>query len=267
MQLDHARQLTTDALETLTTALESGKSEALTQYLSAMAHFHHYSFGNIMLILHQCPEATRVAGFTTWKTLGRFVKRGQKGIGIIAPMRIKKREEQRADGEEDSFLRFKVAHVFDISQTDGEDLPDLGRVAGDPGEHLDRLVAFATSCDISIEYTDALGAADGTSSMGTIQLRTSLDPAESFSVLAHEMAHELLHTREDRKELSKQVMELEAEATAFVVTSAIGLDVGTAAVDYIQLYRGDAQTLSDSLDRIQKAAQKILCGIAPPDAD
>ena len=94
MKLEEVNQRTKEAVDFLVAALESGHSEVLTAYLSAMAKFHTYSFGNIMLIARQKPEATNVAGIRTWNSLGRFVKRGEKGIFILAPMIGKKRKEE-----------------------------------------------------------------------------------------------------------------------------------------------------------------------------
>src|SRR5579875_1542522 len=111
--------------------LESGHSEALTNYLTAMSRFHQYSFGNVLEIARQMPTATRVAGFWTWKNLGRSVKAGQKGIRILAPIvgiRRKKDEEAQKDitkQNERALLGFRNAYVFDISQTEGVDLPAL----------------------------------------------------------------------------------------------------------------------------------------------
>ncbi len=103
---------------------------------------------------------------------------------------------------------------------------------------------------------DALGVSRG----GRISIRPDLEPAVAFSVLAHELAHELLHRGEDRP-ASKTVRETEAEAVAFVVCQAIGLETGTAASDYIQLFDGKAETLAASLDRIQKTAAEIIAAL------
>jgi antirestriction protein ArdC len=257
MKAEEARKLTDQALSRLAEALAQGKSDALRQYLAAMANFHNYSFGNLMLIISQKPDASQVAGFNAWKKLGRFVKKGEKGIAIIAPM-IMKRDEGRLEGEKDTIVRFKVAHVFDLSQTDGEPLPEMHSLAGDPGQSLDRLKAFASARGISITYEDLAHGVSGLSSGGAIKLRSGLAAAEEFGVLAHELAHELLHHGEGAVRGSRTVRETEAEAVAFVVTHAVGLDTGTAATDYIQLYQGTADTLAKSLDRIQKTANTIL---------
>jgi antirestriction protein ArdC len=231
-----------------------------------MARFHQYSFGNVMLIALQKPEATKVAGFRTWKTLGRFVKKGEKGIVIIAPMMIMPKEQDGSDkpdsqDEARPLLRFKTVYVFDVSQTDGEPLPEFARVGGNPNGHTERLKVLVTTKGIALEYADSLGGPDGLSCIGTIRLRNGLTPAEEFSVLTHELAHEILHQSDRRKETTKTIRETEAESVAFVVCQAIGLETGTAAADYIRLYNGDADTLAESLDHIQKTAAAILAAI------
>src|ERR1700761_5669955 len=128
--------------------LEAGHSDALTNYLTAMSRFHTYSFGNVLEIARQMPTATRVAGFWTWKNLGRSVNAGAKGIRILAPIvgvKRKKQEEAERDITKQNtrvLLGFRNAYVFDISQTSGIDLPALHEVSGDPGENSERLAAF-----------------------------------------------------------------------------------------------------------------------------
>lgn len=145
MKADEAKKFADTSLAQLADALEQGKSDTLTRYLEVMSRFHAYSWGNVFLIMAQKPDATRVAGFQTWKALGRFVVKGAKGIGIIAPMRIRAAESKSDSGQEPlanerkPILRFKVVHVFDVSQTDGQPLPEAARVAGDPGAATNRL--------------------------------------------------------------------------------------------------------------------------------
>lgn len=257
---EQAKKLADDALEQLVHSVKAGKSESLTAYLAAMGRFHNYSFGNVMLIVTQKPDASNVAGFNTWKKLNRFVKKGEKGILIIAPMVFKSKDDAPAGSNDDdrSILRFKGVYVFDVSQTDGEPLPEFARVGGNPNGHTDRLKGLITSKGITLEYATDIGSAHGVSKVGLIKIRPGLSPAEEFSVLVHELAHEMLHSREYRREATKTVKETEAEAVAFVVNQSIGLETGTAAADYIQLYDGNSDTLADSLDRIQKTAAEII---------
>ncbi|MCO6439381.1 MAG: ImmA/IrrE family metallo-endopeptidase [Phycisphaerae bacterium] len=262
-----AKSLIDGALNDLAGALEQGKSQTLVAYLATIARFHRYSFGNIMLIASQRPDATHVAGYRKWQQLGRQVKHGEKGILIFAPMFLKNRADESppetsTPDEPDKLLRFRVVHVFDVSQTEGEALPEHATVNGDPAGFTDKLKRFAADSGIVVEYSAHIGSAHGYSCGGGIVLRDDLSPAETFSTLAHELAHEFLHHGEGAVRGSKTVRETEAEAVAFVVSHAIGLDTNTASSDYIQLYAGDKDTLSQSLDRIQKTASKILAAIS-----
>lgn len=263
MKREEAMKLAENATDQLLAALERGHSDALTAYLATLGRFHNYSFGNVMLIAMQKPDATQVAGFTTWKKMNRFVRKGEKGIGIIAPMVGRKNEDQKSHSGTDTedgkqLWGFKVVHVFDVSQTEGEDLPEIAAVQGTPGEHLAKMRALIQKHGITLEYEEIPNGADGMSSGGLITIRPDLAEAEEFAVLAHELAHELMHKGERRKKLSKTVCETEAEAVAFVVSQAIGLDCSSAASDYIQLYRGDKETLTESLDHIQKTSASII---------
>jgi len=220
-----------------------------------------------MLILSQRPDASRVAGFHTWRKLGRAVKRGEKGIAIFAPMRLRQRtardrEVDTADPEDR--LIFRVVYVFDISQTEGEPLPEPTRIKGDPAGSLDALLAGARATGITVEKFDDLNGSDGVSMGGRILLKAGLSPAEAFAVLAHELAHEILHKGDRENRPSKAVRETEAEAVAFVVCKGVGLDTNTASSDYIRLYDGDSKMLIASLDRIQKTACAILTAIETP---
>jgi hypothetical protein len=175
--------------------LEAGKSDALTSYLTAMSRFHNYSFGNVLEIARQRPDATRVAGFWTWKNLGRNVTAGQRGIRILAPIvgtRRKKDKEAEKDitkQNERVLLGFRNAYVFDISQTDGVELPNLHEVSGDPGENINRLAAFLKDKGIQLVYNEKIAPALGMSYGGRIAILPGQSKAEEFSTLVHEMAH------------------------------------------------------------------------------
>lgn len=170
--------------------LEAGQSDALTNYLTAMSRFHNYSFGNVLEIARQMPTATRVAGFWTWKNLGRSVKAGQKGIRILAPIvgvRRKKDAEANKDitkQNERILLGFRNAYVFDVSQTDGIDLPEMREVSGDPGENLERLAAFVRGRGIQLGYNPNIAPALGISYGGRIALLPGQSKTEEFSTLA-----------------------------------------------------------------------------------
>jgi hypothetical protein len=149
-------------------------------------------------------------------------------------------------------------YVFDVSSTDGEALPSIRDVQGDPAEKLDALKEFAAGQGIALEYKPHLDGAQGMSCGGRVLMLEGLGAAEEFATLAHELAHELLHRDRATRPASKTVRETEAEAVAFVVCTAAGLDGGNTASDYIQLYQGDAETLSASLERIQQTAHQLI---------
>ncbi len=265
MKAEQARKLADDQVDKLAKALEAGHSETMRTYLAVMARFPRYSFRNQLLIATQRPDATRVAGFRTWQKLRRWVKRGETGIVIVAPMPLHRKDPTESE-KDDAFIAFKAAYVFDVSQTDGEPLPELGTVHGDPAGYADLLKQEIAWRGIGLRYVDDLSGADGASAGGTIILREGLSPAEQFSVLVHELAHEMLHQGERKGQVPRRVRELEAEAVAFVVSGAIGLDTNTASADYIQLYRGNVETLTESLDAIQKTAAAILEALMPEES-
>lgn len=263
MQAETARKLVTEQIENLSTALASGHSDQLQNYLSAMARFHRYSLSNVFLIMLQRPDATHVAGYHTWRTLGRHVKEGEKGVAIIAPMRLGKSEEDSPAGDntDEPAVRFRTAYVFDVSQTDGEPLPGIGEAAGDPGAFSGRLKNLVKQLSIELEFSDDLGGALGVSKGGRIEVKSGLSPAQEFSVLVHELAHEILHQRDRVNRPSKTVRETQAEAVAYIVAEGIGLDTGGASTNYIHLYQGDAKTLVESLEEVRLAATEILSAL------
>src|ERR1700685_3943240 len=253
--------------------LEAGHSAAPTNSLPAMSRFHNYSCGNVLEIARQMPTATRVAGFWTWKNLGRSVNAGAKGIRILAPIvgvRRKKEEEAQKDITKQNtrtLLGFRNAYVFDVSQTNGVDLPDMHEISGDPGENIDRLTAFLKGQGIQLVYNPKIAPALGCSYGGRIAILPGLSKAEEFSTLVHETAHEMLHKAERRTATTKTVRETEAEAVAFVVGKAVGLVTGNASADYIHLYHGNASLLAESLEVIQQTASVILAALEPPIED
>src|SRR6266849_7323738 len=265
MKLEEVNHKTKEAVDYLVQSLESGQSAVLTQYLGAMAKFSTYSFGNIMLIARQKPDATNVAGLRTWNSLGRFVRRGEKGIFILAPMVGNRRNkdenaEQTTDAKETqrTLYGFRGVYVFDIAQTEGKELPALTEVQGDVSGYRERLVKFVEAQAVTLNYSERIAPARGLSYGGKIALLSGMQPAEEFSTLTHEIAHEMLHRGDRRTLTTKQVRETEAEAVAYVVCSAVELQTSSASQDYITLYNGDAAVLLESLAFIQVAATKII---------
>jgi antirestriction protein ArdC len=239
-QKQTAKEVIAANVQSLIEQLEQGHSEGLTAYLTAMGKFHNYSFGNILEIARQKPDATRVAGLYAWNQLGRNVRKGEHGIRILAPV-IGIRRKKDSEAEKDIrtqnqgvLVGFRSAYVFDVSQTDGKELPELSsKVSGDVGERRERLIDFTIAQGIQLEFKESIAPALGVSYGGKIVLLPGQSTAEEFSTLVHELAHEMLHKAERRTATTKVVRETEAEAIAFVVGQTIGLNTGSASADYV----------------------------------
>jgi hypothetical protein len=244
------------------------QSELFRNYLRTSAAFWDYSWHNQMLIWRQKPDARYVGGFNTWLKCGRYVRRGEKGIAILAPMFFK---DKNANGDETKRIWFKVVHVFDISQTDGAAVPELpSKSTGDRGdEMLARLLRFAESRGIAVRFVEqcCLNGAAGTSRGKEIEIRTAeTDATTQAATLAHEIAHSLLHwdaeghkiTTRNGKEIGKQQRELEAEATAYVVSSYFA--VQSPSEFYLAAYSVTPAMLLEAVEIIAKTVKTILAG-------
>jgi antirestriction protein ArdC len=260
-------------IEQLANETDSARqSELFKAYLRTSAAFWNYSWGNQMLIWRQRPDATYIGGFHTWLKCGRYVRKGEKGIAILAPMFFRDKVKAQ-DGTETETERiwFKVVYVFDLSQTDGAALPELPmRSVGDRGQDmLDRLLRFAESRSIAVRFVEKcnLSGAAGTSSYKEIEIRTSdADIATQAATLAHEIAHSLLHwtadwkqiTTRDGKPIDIQQRELEAEATAYVVSQYFS--VQTPSEFYLASYRVTPAMLLEAVETIAATVKTILEG-------
>jgi hypothetical protein len=155
--------------------------------------------------------------------------------------------------------------VWDVSSTDGAPLPELSeRVTGDVGRYSERLLTFLAAQGISLEFKESIAPALGMCYGNRIVLLPRQSPAEEFTTLVHEVGHSLLGHVARRTTTTKAVRETEAEAIAFVVGTTIGLNTGSAASTYIQLYAGNAALLTESLEVIQKTSALILSALENP---
>jgi hypothetical protein len=272
-QRQTAKDIIAANVKSLIEQLEAGHSDALTAYLNAMSRFHNYSFGNILEIARQKPDATRVAGLYAWNQLGRKVRKGERGIRILAPIiGIKRKKEEEAQKDITTqntrvLVGFRNAYVFDVGQTDGPELPAIRQINGDVGQNCDRLVSFIEKQGIELVFSEKISPALGMSYGGRIAILPGQTKAEEFSTLVHELAHEMLHKAERRTTTTKVVKETEAEAIAFVIGKAVGLETGSASADYIHLYHGNASLLTESLEVIQQTSAVILAALQPPVAE
>ncbi len=266
-----SREVIAANVKMLIDQLEAGHSEGLTAYLTAMGRFHNYSLGNILEIARQCPTATRVAGMYAWNQLNRRLKKGSKGIRILAPMfdvRKKKDTEAAKDITQQNrptLVGFRSVYVFDVAMIEGAPLPELSsEITGEVGEYHERLLDFIVAQKIALEFKESIAPALVLSYGGKIVLLPGQTRAEEFSTLIPELAHEMLHKAERRTATTKTVRETEAEAIAFVVSQTIGLNAGHASADYIHLYHGNAALLAESLEVIQKTSAVILSALETP---
>lgn len=223
-------------------------------------------FNNHLMIFLQRPDATMVAGFNRWKSLGRFVKKGEKGITIFAPCKYKTKIETE-DGDERTMQQvrgFRVVHVFDISQTEGEELPDLDAVRpklldGDAPEGIwDVLTAHAQSIGYEV-VRHQRGSENGYCDFMTKQIavRPDVSTAQAVKTLIHELGHALLHS--EGPVASREVAEVEVESVAYIVCDALGLETGDYSFPYVTRWSGGELSLvRDTADRVVECACRIL---------
>lgn len=230
---------------------------SLLPVLDLMSRFAHYSLHNQLLIFLQRPLATRVMGFQAWRQAGYQVRKGEKGIAIYAPMRFKS-ESPDAD-EPTSRLRFRVAHVFDITQVDPIDgqaiIQPAAPSSAAPLTCLEKLKAFLVGHNLELEYATLSPGCYGYTNGKRITCAIGLAPHIEFGTLVHETAHALLHFGPDRPDLT--IRETEAEAIAYLLSEQLGLEDTQMSIDYIRSYRGTPDLLDASLQRIRSTAARL----------
>ena len=234
-------------------------SDMYKRHLETMSRFWHYSFGNQMLIALQFPGATFVAGFNRWKIMGRFVRKGERGIHILAPG-IKKLDAETEDEDEDGVIRyFFPVTVFDISQTDGDELPimDACVEGADAERYMEALVEHCRQDGTVVKYETMAPYSYGWSSNGEVAVNAQHSVNTQFASMVHEVAHEMLHW--DHNTATKQRYEAEAEGTSYVVLTHYGIE--SKAPSYLALSAINKDVLKASLTNISNAAKRIITAI------
>ena len=284
-----------DRVKAITDKLEAGiaalfQSETYKAYLSTMAKFHNYSLNNTLLIAMQKPDATLVAGYQAWqKQHQRHVKKGEKGIQIIAPSPYKAKKEREvldpatgrpkldAQGKpvreivEVEYPAFRVATVFDVSQTEGKELPSLGvdELTGKVDSYGKLLSALTETCPVPIGFEEIGSGAKGYyhTTEHRIALQEGMSEAQTVKTLIHEMAHQRLHSHEKEKpreeRLNARSKEVEAESVAYTVCQHFGIDTSDYSFGYIAGWSSGKETaeLKESLGKIRDAASELITGI------
>lgn len=245
-------------------------SEQFRLFLTTMAKFHEYSLGNQILIAMQKPEATRVAGFQTWKNLGRFVKKGESGIAILAPIMPPRQKKEEEEDEERplSPVYFKVVHVFDVSQTEGQPLPEfeVPSLTGEANEELfTKTLALAKAQGLEVSF-DPMPSQDpalkGFYSGKKIWVKPDETRAQQLKTLLHEMAH---YYSEGVFRIPRRDAETIAESAAFAVGAHFGFDSGVRSFPYVALWAKDYKVLKTNLAGIKKVATVMLEGLEKPE--
>ena len=281
-----------DQLKEITERLEQGvkdifTSEMYTKYLLTMSKFHNYSFNNTLLIAMQRPDATLVAGYNAWKNkFNRYVKKGEKGIQIIAPAPVKEREEREKidkdtgltvlneSGEpeievvERVIPRFRVTTVFDYAQTDGELLPTLevNELTARVKDYTLLKEAIEQVSPVPIRFGEIEGNAKGYYSHvdKEICVRADMGESQTIKTMIHEVAHAMLHDSDQMKQRGEEkdqlTKETEAESIAFTVCSALGIDTSDYSFPYVASWASgkELKELKDSMDTIRLTAADFL---------
>lgn len=248
-----------ESLKELSKETDAVKQSAFfKQYLDTAQRFWQYSYRNQLLIHHALPSATRVAGFRAWQELGRNVTKGSKAIKILAPFTKKVTQIDPAtmqEKEQETTLFFPVS-VFDISQTDGQPLPEVSIVVDGNNyqNFLTSLVGFCEERQIKVDFANlGVNGLYGYSTGGQIAVSNTESVNTQVNTILHEIAHEILHRN---SQLSKKDQEVQAEGTAYVVTKHFGLD--NKSFNYLALYDANHDVIMANLKAIQEAAKQLI---------
>lgn len=257
--------------------------EDWTRWLAVASRFHDYSFNNTLLILAQRPDATAVAGYKAWQSLGRHVDKGEKGLQILAPI-LRRREEPEEDteraGDAVRVAGYRVTHVWDIKQTSGDPLPEQPAptpLRGEAPEGLwSSLAGFAEARGFRLQRASC-GGANGLTHFGdrTITVRLDVDDAQAVKTLAHELGHVVLHGPADNQSVvpCRGVVEVEAESVAYLVSATHGLDTGSYTFPYVVGWAGSVQdrtaeqVVRDVGQRVLQTANALLDQLVPTSGD
>ena len=284
-----SRDKRADELHQITDKLEKGvkdvfQSDKYKQFLNVMAKFPRYSVNNTMLIMMQRPDAQLCQSFTGWKQMGRYVKKGEKGISILAPAPYKIEREQTklddkgrpvydADGEpvkekvEVTIRAFKVVKTFDLAQTDGKELPTIGpnELVGSIDGYPKLLQALQEISPVPVSFELIDGGAKGYYNLEnkSIVIQDGMSEVQTIKTLLHEMAHQKLHdkdTVQEAKDITRNGKEVEAESVAYVVCQHYGINTSDYSFSYVAGWSEGKETpeLKASLDKIRQTASEFI---------
>lgn len=297
------KQSNKERIREITAGIEKGimelfESDCYRNYLITMSRFHRYSLNNVMLIHAQRPNATLVAGFSKWKnSFGRHVKKGEKGIQILAPTPYKiKVDKEKLDPDtklpmlddegktiteekEVTIPMFKVVSVFDVSQTDGKPLPQISfSLTGDVAQYEVFMEALRRTSQVPITIEPMEPGMDGYFHLEkqAIFLREGMSQVQTVCAAIHEMAHSRLHNYEKMTELAddgetllvpgekdRNTEEVEAESISYAVCQYFGIETADNSFGYIATWSQgkELKELRASLETINKTSSELISGI------
>lgn len=241
-------------------------SERYKKYLEFFGKFHNYSFNNTILILMQCPNAKRCASYATWTKLKMPVKKGERGIRILVPIPYKYEKKINLNDEDTEIItgiRYRVGHVYDISQVEGA-VPEIAEEIKHNPKYLKPIIeSLLVSSKVSVFYDISLrkGDANGYYNPCTdsIALREGMSTLQTFKTLLHETAHSILH-KTDSEKYTREEAEVQAESVAFVVCTAFELDTSGYSFGYIANWSTGKELaeLKNSISLIEKTSREII---------
>lgn len=267
------KEITEKLEQGLRDLFNSGKYKT---YLTTMSKFHNYSFNNTLLIAMQRPDASLVAGYGAWqKNFDRHVKKGAKGIKIISPVKIKvevddDKAEKEGAKKTVEVTKFKVSTVFDVSDTEGKELPSLGvnQLSGQVEKFHQLTKALEKISKVPIEYRDIQGEAKGfySNRENKIVVQKNMTQVQTLKTLTHELAHSMLHSKVAENEganKDRRTKEVEAESVAFTVCQHFGVDTSDYSFGYIAGWSSgkEMEELKSSMQTIRRTANEIINGV------
>lgn len=258
-------------IKAITEQLEQGVKEVFTsdkyiEYLQFMSKFTSYSFNNTMLIFLQKPNASLVAGYKSWQQKGRQVRKGEKGITILAPCPHKKEiEDENGEKQTISWTSFRAVSVFDVSQTDGAELPTgcITMLTGEVENYTDLVKKLEEISPVPVGYENIEGGANGyfNTAEKRIAIQEGMSQQQTIKTLIHEISHAILHDRDEgeEKDADRHTREVQAESVAYTVCSMLGLDTSDYSFGYVAGWSStkEVKELNESMEVIRKTAKDI----------
>lgn len=259
-------------IKEITEQLEQGVKEVFTsdryiEYLQFMSKFTSYSVNNIILIMMQKPNASLVAGYKAWQNkFNRQVRKGEHGITILAPCPHKKEiEDENGETQTISWTSFRAVKVFDVSQTDGEELPTgcVQMLTGEVENYMDLIEKLEEISPVPVGYENIEGGANGyfNTAEKRIAIQEGMSQQQTIKTLIHEISHAILHDRDEgeEKDADRHTREVQAESVAYTVCSMLGLDTSDYSFGYVAGWSStkEIKELNESMEIIRKTAKDI----------